>query len=348
MKKLRIIDIAKMANVSAGTVDRVIHNRGLVAEDKRKRIEKILKENNYKPNMVARFLASKKDIRFAMVIPAFKHGDYWDLVQMGAEKAADELSDFNISVDYLYFDQFNNNSFKELISKLEDEEYDGIVIATLHKEEVKILSQILDKKDQAYVFIDSNIPQCNNLSYYGTDSYATGAIAAKLVLTNIDKDEPVFIAYSSRENSVITTQIENRKSGFLKYLEQNKYKGVIEEIVLDTSSKGNKFLSQLSGLNQNVGIVTFNSRIYEVVDLIKQLQLDFSKIHLVGYDPIEKNLDALGRDDIRYLISQRSVQQGYESVKSLSNYIIFGSKPDKENYMPIDILMKENMPFYQD
>ena len=34
---IRIVDIAKMAGVSVGTVDRVIHNRGRVSEENRKK-----------------------------------------------------------------------------------------------------------------------------------------------------------------------------------------------------------------------------------------------------------------------------------------------------------------------
>ena len=37
-KKIRIKDIADLAGVSAGTVDRVLHNRGNVTEDKRIRL----------------------------------------------------------------------------------------------------------------------------------------------------------------------------------------------------------------------------------------------------------------------------------------------------------------------
>mgnify|MGYP000166716285 CR=1 FL=1 len=41
---IRIIDIARMAGVSTGTVDRVLHNRGRVSEEKRAKVEKVLKE----------------------------------------------------------------------------------------------------------------------------------------------------------------------------------------------------------------------------------------------------------------------------------------------------------------
>ena len=57
---IRIVDIAKMAGVSVGTVDRVIHNRGRVSEENRKKVQTILEMVHYQPNLMARSLASKK------------------------------------------------------------------------------------------------------------------------------------------------------------------------------------------------------------------------------------------------------------------------------------------------
>ena len=49
--KIRIKDIARLANVSTGTVDRVLHNRGEVSAKSREKVEKVLKEINYQPNI---------------------------------------------------------------------------------------------------------------------------------------------------------------------------------------------------------------------------------------------------------------------------------------------------------
>ena len=59
---IRIVDIAKMAGVSVGTVDRVIHNRGRVSEENRKKVQTILEMVHYQPNLMARSLASKNNI----------------------------------------------------------------------------------------------------------------------------------------------------------------------------------------------------------------------------------------------------------------------------------------------
>ena len=49
--KIRIKDIAILAGVSEGTVDRVLHDRGDVSEKSCKAVNKILKEINYSPNL---------------------------------------------------------------------------------------------------------------------------------------------------------------------------------------------------------------------------------------------------------------------------------------------------------
>ena len=44
-----IKDIARMAGVSAGTVDRVLHNRGDVSEKSKEKVQKVLDEINISP-----------------------------------------------------------------------------------------------------------------------------------------------------------------------------------------------------------------------------------------------------------------------------------------------------------
>ncbi len=55
--KIRIKDVAELAGVSVGTVDRVIHNRPNVSKTAREKVEKALKEMDYHPNMYASALA---------------------------------------------------------------------------------------------------------------------------------------------------------------------------------------------------------------------------------------------------------------------------------------------------
>ena len=92
---IRIVDIARMAGVSAGTVDRVLHNRGKVSEENLRRIREVLSAVDYQPNLVARSLASSRERTLAVIIPSFREGDYWADVDAGISRAAVGAERFN-------------------------------------------------------------------------------------------------------------------------------------------------------------------------------------------------------------------------------------------------------------
>ena len=65
-----IKEIAEKAGVSIGTVDRVLHNRGMVNAQTKERVETVMKELNYRPNQVAQGLAvMKKKLKIGFFIP---------------------------------------------------------------------------------------------------------------------------------------------------------------------------------------------------------------------------------------------------------------------------------------
>lgn len=347
---IRIVDIAKLAGVSVGTVDRVLHNRGRVSNEKRSKIEKVLKEINYEPNMVARFLASKKDYTFAVLIPSFIKGEYWELVTAGIDKATTELKNFNVAVEYFFFNQQDEFSFNNIIKALDKREFAGVVIATIFGESVIDLSRKLEEKEIPYIYIDSDIPDQHNLAYFGADSHMSGIIAAKLMIREIGKNGDIIIGkikYRGTSNSV---QIETREQGFKEYLNKNEFTGQIHYLEIDSEKHENvqrNLKSVLINTGNRVGVIVFNSRIYELVDLFGNFNGQDKDIKLIGYDSIEKNVEALKNDQVLFLISQRSTQQGYDAIKSLSNHLLFNKTINKINFMPIDILMKENIEYYK-
>jgi LacI family transcriptional regulator len=56
-------EIARRANVSIATVDRVLHNRKGVSKQTKEKILSIIEELNYEPNLLAQRLASRKILR---------------------------------------------------------------------------------------------------------------------------------------------------------------------------------------------------------------------------------------------------------------------------------------------
>ena len=81
-------DIALRAKVSIGTVDRVLHGRGRVSLETAHRVKQIVKELNYKPNILARSLSLAKMFNFAALLSRpDQDGNYWELPLKGIERA---------------------------------------------------------------------------------------------------------------------------------------------------------------------------------------------------------------------------------------------------------------------
>ena len=110
-RQVKIKDIAQMAGVSAGTVDRILHNRGNVSSKSREAVEKVLAETGYKFNIHTSAVSLKKAYKLVIAIPTAIDGEYWGTVRKGIEHALDEYSDIAIDCEYAFYNQFDIFSY---------------------------------------------------------------------------------------------------------------------------------------------------------------------------------------------------------------------------------------------
>ena len=75
MKKATIYDVAREAGVSLATVSRVINGSSVVREKTKEKVMKVIDELNFKPNQIARGLATNKTT--TIIICSCKRYDWW-------------------------------------------------------------------------------------------------------------------------------------------------------------------------------------------------------------------------------------------------------------------------------
>lgn len=87
MGKLNIDQVAKLAHVSRSVVSRVLNNHPNVSEEAKERVRKVIEKYNYRPNAVARSLATQNTYEVSVLTS--KRGDeslgngYWTLLYLG-------------------------------------------------------------------------------------------------------------------------------------------------------------------------------------------------------------------------------------------------------------------------
>lgn len=70
MKKLTLEEVARLAGVSRATVSRVVNNPDNVSPNLRVRVQKVIEETGYQPNLAARTLASRRSGIIGLIIPS--------------------------------------------------------------------------------------------------------------------------------------------------------------------------------------------------------------------------------------------------------------------------------------
>lgn len=348
MERVRIKDIAKMADVSVGTVDRVIHGRSGVSESSRKRVEEILKQLDYQPNMYASALASNKKYAFACLLPLHQKGEYWTEVEAGIQNAVEAYSDFNVTVQLSYYDPYNYDSFAEASDKILGMEPDGVMFAPTVPQHTKPFTDVLTERNIPYIYIDSDIREEPALSFFGQNSHQSGYFAARMLMLLAGEDAQEIVIFRKINEGVVgSNQQERREVGFREYMQEHHPACHIWELDLHAKrdSEDAQMLDDFFREHPAVRSgITFNSKAYIIGEyLLKKQKKDFN---LMGYDLLQRNVDCLKQGSIFFLIAQQPALQGFDGIKSLCEHLILKKEVARENFMPIDLLTKENIEFY--
>ena len=332
-----IYDIAKIAGVSKGTVDRVLHDRGRYSAVTAKKVWAAVEELNYQTDFYASNLSKKRKIKIAILTPYEKQGDsYWRLPLLGARKAVDELSIYNFSMDFYHFDRFNSDDYFYNGKMMIEGDYDGFIIVPEFVEETKKLFK-LKKNETPVVFINTDIPEINCLCFLGQNAFRSGLIAARLLfLLNCKVNKKTLIIKSSIENKHLSDRVQGFKNNtdieplLAIYSDRESYKNILEKYVLK---------------NEIFDIFVTDASVYYVADFLSEHDIK-TKVNLIGCDLTEYNKDRTLKGHIDFILTQRPDEMGYESVYFLYKKLLLNEDVDKTRIMPIDILTRENIEYF--
>lgn len=347
-KKTRIKDIAKLAGVSIGTVDRVIHNRGEVAEKTRMKVHTILKETKYSPNVIAQVLKSKKRYNLVSMLPeATESNSYWKKHKVGIRKALLELDAFPVILSEVYFDMQSEEDFQKKTVEVMNLKPNGVLLAPIYKSESITFCNELALQKIPFVFIDGFIEETDFLAYIGENVFQSGRVAGHLADMINPKTGEILVANIARNINNVH-HLNKRTNGFLSYFEKSgSYRGKIITINIPDPSSETINSEMGKALNKNPGISTIFVTGSKSHLIAAYLEKNISSaINLIGYDLLESNVKYMKAGITRFLLGQRPEEQSYKAVKKLFEFLSLGKIPEKIEYLPVDIITSENVDFF--
>lgn len=330
--------IADIAGVSRGTVDRALNNRGRIKPEVQEKIKQIAQEMGYQPSRAGRALAmAKKNLKIGVILQLAKTPFMRDVLK-GIEAARKEAESLGAKVEICQIDDVNAVKVVGAMEKMKEEDVNGIA---LFPSEDRFLMQTIDTFIEEYhipiLTFNSDLEQTQRICFIGQDTKKSGQTAAGLMGEIIGEKGKIIIISGHKEN----LSLKNRTDSFIK--EMNISYPQIEVVGVrygyDDNWVAEKITQEILKLYADLkGIYITGSGVLGVCKAIKSTQKS-NEIKVIANDFIEENINYLLDGTINFLIGQDAYTQGYESVMVLFRKL-FDSKEPKKEFLYTEIIIK--------
>jgi LacI family transcriptional regulator len=348
-KNIRIKDIARLAGVSVGTVDRVLHNRGRVSDDALKKVLAVLDQIEYKPNLIARTLGANKVYRIAALIPNPEQDPYWASSKAGISQAEAEWLRYGVTVQPYFFNLYNKDSFKSVAETVTKDMPDGILVAPIFYHETLPFFDRFREQGIPFVLFNTNIPEVQPLSFIGQDLYQSGKVGAELMHMAQNGEHGVLAVLHINEDLDNSVHLLEKEKGFREYFEEKNHPGFKVKTLNLYNPDQNKFEQQLNTLLDDPNLrgifVSTSKGTYLIASHMEKRHTN-GRIRLIGYDMLDENVRYMQKGIINFLINQNPKRQAFLGVSHLVAQLILKKPAPAKDLLPLEIISAANLESY--
>jgi len=345
MKKIGIPQIAKIANVSLGTVDRALHGRRGISEATRKRILQIAQDHDYRPNSAARALkAGRQSLRIGVCIPEGIHR-YFDQIKEGMEAEAIGLDDLGLSLIYSPRERLETDPSEQIRSLLA-RDVQALIICPGQS---KIIAPLIDDAESRgirVICVSSDVAESNRSTVVWVDPDMSGRVAGELMAKLVQGSGDVAIVTGSLNVENHRRKTESFREEFERLGRGNRVINIVEDH--DDPAIGFKEVWRLLDDSTSLrGIYVSTANCLPVCQNITARNL-IGKIALITTDLFPEMIPYFDQQVISASIYQRPFRLGREALRIAVNGLI-NMEPIQHNYsFSPQIVMSSNVGLFRE
>lgn len=336
--KVTIKDIAIAADVSVGTVDRALHNRGRIRPEVAQRILSIAKEMDYSvPASNQPAIQSKKKYTIAVILHIY-HNDFYTDVFAGIRKAKHELRNQNINIEIYHCKDFDAQDQLNLINTAIEDGASAIAIVAIDDESIRRKLTELHQQNFPILFLSSVLDQVPHLTAIHCDHFLSGCMAAGLLRLLCHGEGSVLFYIPSLSMSSNQLRLEGFRSAIAKNSPGISITDIVE--LPNDSLDSYQIISSSLAAHSDTDYVVYTGNARSG---LKAIQECGRKIHSIFYD-MNPSVEAALRDDlIDAAIIQSPQTQGYRAIMILYQYLVLKKIPESVSLVDYEIVLKETL-----
>lgn len=329
--------IAELAGVSRGTVDRALYNRGRINPEVAERIRTIAKELGYQPNRAGKALAmAKRPIKIGVIAQATET-PFMHLLLTGIEDARKEVSSFGAEIILRTIIGHDLDLQMQMIDELVEEGINALAIAPVDTEQLRVrINELIDSGIPVVTF-NADIEDTNRLCFVGQNSELAGRACASLLSAIIGNKGLVLPISGHQYNHSHTLRIK----GFCTEMARCFPDVSILPTVYckDDNALTQQLTEQTLREHPDLAAIYVAAGGQDGVCRALARMGYIGSVKVICFDITPNNVKNLLDGRIDFLIGQDSHTQGYRPIILLFDYLFAGTKPENK-YFFTDISIK--------
>lgn len=323
-----IKEIAELAGVSRGTVDRVLNNRGSVNRETAEKIRAIVKQLGYKPNRAGIALAAQKNKYMIGIILFSRKNPFFDDVMQGFLDKAEELALYgcDISVKRVaYHPQAQLSAIRACLK----EGVQGLILTPYNDDSIREELNKLIRSGIPVITVNSDAENVRRLAYVGSDYYNSGEAAGSLM--KLMTSGPVKLGIINGDNNILChTQ---RVSGFVDKLSDDKrFQVVCQGESFDDDKSAYELVSCMLKEYPELNAFYFTAAgVYGGCRAIAELAPN-RDIKVIAFDNVPSTVEMIRKNIITATICQEPYWQGSKSLDLMFSYLSDKKTQIKDSY----------------
>lgn len=332
--------LAQLAGVSRGTVDRALNRRGGVNPEVQKRIEELAKLYGYRPNRAGRALVIREPVHIGVLINSVGN-PFFDEVKRGLEAACREFSDFSVE---LHWQESKGYSLERQLKQIEDfGDMAGLIIAPMNQPEVADrLNAFIQQGNRPVVTLNTDLEGCARLAYVGCHYLASGQTAAHIMGLITGGRAQILVVTGSLKVLGHNQRVYGFSSVMQKEFPQSVIVGVVENN--DDDQLSADLVAKAIKSNPSIDALYFSAA--GVKGGVEAALSTCSRPPVIVTCDLTPDIRRMVESGVvQVTVDQEPYWQGYTAMKTLLDKLLLQQDPAVENlYAQNCILTKYNLP----
>lgn len=334
--------IAELLDVSIGTVDRALHNRGRISEETRARVLQTARDLGYKPNLAARQLRLNRHLRIAVNLP-LTLASFFDRLRSGIDEGSMPFRP-SMTVEFRSYERSDHDEPYTSVHDAIQEGVQGIILAPSNTQQTIELIEEAKLKGVAVICVATDVPESSRLTAVTAHPFSCGAMSAEVICDSTHRPGPVAVLVGNIENYNQSEKVRGFRKTLSDFSPNHSVGPVLES--RDVPKLAYKLVREAFQQQKSIsGLYVTTANSIPAIHALRDIGR-LSDVAIVTTDLFPELIPFLRDNSVKATIYQCPETQGSIAIRILFQYLTEGLLPESSIEVIPQLIIRSNLPLY--